>query len=352
MRVRSICMVVALVGCGGSTSSHQAALANARVTYFHQAYGAGPLLYTDAAGALIEERRYEPFGAGIDIADMSARDLDELDKRTDASTGWSDHGARWLQPETARWTSTDPPVEAPDDKFMAAPWKLHPYQYVSQNPVSYWDPDGRDDSDNPNQHLAPYVVYAGDATNLIASGFGLANGTTSDGVSVSAFHADVHVGKWTDSTGSKQSGIQATADVVKFVLPPGKAIPYIGLDGGFGNAEAGCYMSATDFACGAEANAADFAITAGTEQNYARFGIAAGMGAMLRLHYGDTNGDGKKEYGAGVDFMFVEADFRTDGEPGKAMVRKAIEMNVDMLDTAVDLQKSAANMVLGWLGDD
>jgi hypothetical protein len=27
---------------------------------------------------------------------------------------------------------------------MAAPWDLNPYQYVSQNPVLYWDPDGRD----------------------------------------------------------------------------------------------------------------------------------------------------------------------------------------------------------------
>lgn len=27
---------------------------------------------------------------------------------------------------------------------MAEPWALHPYQYVAQNQVAYWDPDGRD----------------------------------------------------------------------------------------------------------------------------------------------------------------------------------------------------------------
>jgi hypothetical protein len=40
----------------------------------------------------------------------------------------------------------DPPVKAPDPQFMQEPWTLHPYQYVQQNPLLYWDPDGRDGS--------------------------------------------------------------------------------------------------------------------------------------------------------------------------------------------------------------
>jgi hypothetical protein len=31
----------------------------------------------------------------------------------------------------------------PDATFMAHPWSLHPYQYVEQNPILYWDPDGK-----------------------------------------------------------------------------------------------------------------------------------------------------------------------------------------------------------------
>jgi hypothetical protein len=49
-----------------------------------------------------------------------------------------------MTPETAQWLTPDPPVKAPDPKFMAEPWGLHPYQYVKQNPIAYWDPDGRD----------------------------------------------------------------------------------------------------------------------------------------------------------------------------------------------------------------
>jgi hypothetical protein len=34
-------------------------------------------------------------------------------------------------------------VAGPDAGFMDAPWALHPYQYVHQTPIVYWDPDGR-----------------------------------------------------------------------------------------------------------------------------------------------------------------------------------------------------------------
>lgn len=147
---------IVLASCTGSTSSRShALLGNATTTYMHVGFGAGPVLFTDAAGNLIEERRFEPFGTPIDATvrsifgspDLITRDLDSHNKRSDATTGWSDHGARWMAPEIARWTSTDPPVEAPDAKFMAAPWALHPYQYVGQNPIAYWDPDGRDEDD-------------------------------------------------------------------------------------------------------------------------------------------------------------------------------------------------------------
>jgi hypothetical protein len=48
-----------------------------------------------------------------------------------------------MAPETARWLTPDPPVKGPDPKFLEAPWALHPYQYVHQNPIGNWDPDGR-----------------------------------------------------------------------------------------------------------------------------------------------------------------------------------------------------------------
>jgi RHS repeat-associated protein len=125
----------------------------------HVGFAAGPVVFTDRAGHLVEERRYEPFGAPLDARtatgngivlgppDLVDRDLNILDKRTEAATGWSDHGARWYSPETARWATTDPLVVGPDAKMMTAPWALHPYQYAQQNPSAYWDPDGRQPRD-------------------------------------------------------------------------------------------------------------------------------------------------------------------------------------------------------------
>lgn len=132
------------------------ALAVDHTTFLHTGFDAGPAVFTDAAGHLIEERRFEPFGVPIDARihtasgdvvgppDLVARDLNALNQRTEPATGWSDHGARWLSPETGRWLSPDPLVAGPDARLMSSPWALHPYQYVHQNPVAYWDPDGKD----------------------------------------------------------------------------------------------------------------------------------------------------------------------------------------------------------------
>ncbi len=142
------------------SSSDAVERTTSRIVYYQRTIGAGPTLITREDGSVLEERRYEPFGVSIDAyrepagggagtiggVDFVVDPHNALNKQTDATTGWSDHGARWLAPETARWLTPDPPVKAPDPKFLADPWALHPYQYVNQNPVRYWDPDGREGS--------------------------------------------------------------------------------------------------------------------------------------------------------------------------------------------------------------
>jgi len=82
-------------------------------------------------------------GSGVPGIDFSLDPQNVLNKETDSATGWSYHGARWMASSFAMWLSPDPPVKAPDGKFMGAPWGLNPYQYVEQNPGLYRDPDGR-----------------------------------------------------------------------------------------------------------------------------------------------------------------------------------------------------------------
>ena len=82
-----------------------------------------------------------------------AEPLNALNKETDPASGYSDHGARWLSPQTATWLTPDAPVKAPAGEFLASPWDLHPYQYVRQSPTSFWDPDGRSPVLNPHHSI-------------------------------------------------------------------------------------------------------------------------------------------------------------------------------------------------------
>jgi RHS repeat-associated protein len=172
LAVAATCVVISLSCASGTLATHTSALwGTPTATYFHAGVGAGPVVFTNDQGHLLEERRYEPYGVAIDARirvgstyqvsapDLAARDLNALNKRTDVATGWSDHGARWLAPETGRWLTTDPPVTGPDPQFMEAPWSLHPYQYVEQNPVRFWDPDGRQPS--TTDRIEKYLLNQG-----------------------------------------------------------------------------------------------------------------------------------------------------------------------------------------------
>jgi RHS repeat-associated protein len=170
-------------GCTTLWGDGEAALwSTTQTLYYHQTVGAGPTMSTRDDGSIFEERRYEPFGGAIDAfrelpgggtevgtIDATRDPSNILNKVTDPSTGWSYHGARWMAPETARWLTPDPPVKGPDPAFLNQPWCLHPYQFVNQNPIKYWDPDGREPNhavfDNTYQigvrRYAPFENFSG-----------------------------------------------------------------------------------------------------------------------------------------------------------------------------------------------
>ncbi|HET9620835.1 MAG TPA: FG-GAP-like repeat-containing protein [Kofleriaceae bacterium] len=159
--------------CGPTTGRELVPLSGTlgqQVLYYQRTIGAGITLATRGDGTVFEERRAEPFGMAIDAyrdlagggheivaVDYQRDPNNALNKVSDPATGWSDHGARWLAPETGRWLTPDPPVKAPDPKFMTQPWELHPFAYVDQNPVVYWDPDGREPTVEDVAAAAPAI---------------------------------------------------------------------------------------------------------------------------------------------------------------------------------------------------
>jgi RHS repeat-associated protein len=125
------------------------ALTATTVTYFHYGPGAGPALLTGADGAVVEERRDEPFGARIGTTPRGAAParheiINGLNQPSDQDTGLSYHGNRWFEPRTARWLTADPLLMQPNPEMLASARDLHPYQYARQNPLLYWDPLGLD----------------------------------------------------------------------------------------------------------------------------------------------------------------------------------------------------------------
>ncbi len=127
---------------------------------------------TRTDGTVFEERRYEPFGATVDAfsvvgntnpqigsVDFKKEGHNVLNKVSDPDTGWSYHGARWMAPETGRWLSADPPLKTPNQRVLSQPWALHPFQYVDQNPVLYWDPDGEQGKSVNKKPIRALVVY-------------------------------------------------------------------------------------------------------------------------------------------------------------------------------------------------
>ena len=183
-------LTVALLGsaCGPGvrspsvTTQKQAQWQTVGTLYFQGGVGAGPVLTTREDGSVHEERRYEPFGAPVDayrefvgggsalvLVDHQDQPINVLNHKTDASTGWSDHGVRWSAPETGRWLTPDPPVKTPDARFLTSPWGLHPYQYVRQNPVLFWDPDGRQEApiSAPGPRIMPPMMPPGGVQPIV-----------------------------------------------------------------------------------------------------------------------------------------------------------------------------------------
>ncbi|HSS00287.1 MAG TPA: FG-GAP-like repeat-containing protein [Kofleriaceae bacterium] len=207
-------------GCSPMTQTERSALAaSGRILYYHPTVGAGATLSTRSDGTVFEERRAEPFGAPIDayrelpggghetVAVDYGRDPNNaLNKLTDPATGWSDHGARWMVPETGRWLTPDPLAKTADAKLMQKPWALHPYQYVQQNPVAYWDPDGKQPA--PTTGETPWTI--------LRSAIGMVNILSgSSGITVTGSKADIKA--WNnmliETWGSSATARQLLSDI-------------------------------------------------------------------------------------------------------------------------------------------
>jgi len=93
-------------------------------------------------GTVVQQTDYYPFGMDIAVYNggldnkyrYNGKEFQE-DVINSKSLSWYDYGARFYDPQIARWHSIDP---------LAEKWRrMSPYNYAANDPIRFIDPDGR-----------------------------------------------------------------------------------------------------------------------------------------------------------------------------------------------------------------
>ena len=124
------------------------------------------------------------------------------------------------------------------------------------------------------------------------------------------------------------------------------------------------YGGPSGFGLGAQASVGGFNVGGGTTgtdvDEYGKFGLSEGVGAAVRGSWGDTDGDGFREYGGGVDFGPVSVDMRTEDPfrsgvrnfvPGGALLENFIDPGNFTERTANRFDLTTKNATLGTTAD-
>ena len=107
--------------------------------HFHSDHLGSSSLITDATGGIVQHLEYVPFGE-VFIDERAATSTWSTPykfnaKELDEETGLYYYGARYYDPKTSVWISTDPLKE----KYP----NMSSYVYCADNPLKFIDPDGR-----------------------------------------------------------------------------------------------------------------------------------------------------------------------------------------------------------------
>jgi RHS repeat-associated protein len=123
------------------------------VRFSHPDHLRSAAVVTDAAGELVEETAFHPFG--LVRNEQRWRSVEEIYKYTqkerDKESGLHYYEARYLAASLARFSRPDTKYATLDslskqdmDSMLVNPQSLNPYAYVRNNPIKFIDPQGED----------------------------------------------------------------------------------------------------------------------------------------------------------------------------------------------------------------
>ncbi len=122
-----------------------------RIQYFHLDHLGSSSVVTDAAGVLVEETAFYPFGAPRQEIQprQSHQPYQFAQKERDQETGLHYFEERFLASRLARFSRADPKYLNPDlltqeelGTFLSNPQRLNLYAYALNNPLNFADPTG------------------------------------------------------------------------------------------------------------------------------------------------------------------------------------------------------------------
>ncbi len=104
------------------------------------------MLALSPGGAVQASYRYGAFGEVVSTSGSPATHRRHFNgKEADAASGLRFYGYRYYDPVTLRWTAGDPLYRFVPDLAWTEPQRANLYTFSSNNPLTYYDPDGRDD---------------------------------------------------------------------------------------------------------------------------------------------------------------------------------------------------------------
>jgi RHS repeat-associated protein len=127
------------LGVKATSAAISIQVAGPQVVYYHNDFAGSPLAATDSTGAVLWKETYEPYGSRYLNQDATTRNgLWFTGKPTEETTGLSDFGARWYNPQVGRFYSTDPLRFTESNSFS-----FNRYAYGNNNPYRFIDPSGK-----------------------------------------------------------------------------------------------------------------------------------------------------------------------------------------------------------------
>jgi RHS repeat-associated protein len=102
------------------------------------------MLALDAQGNVTASFQYGAFGEIVAASGAADHRRQFNGKEHDESTGLRYYGYRYYDPLTLRWNSADPLYRVLPELGLSSPQRMNLYTFSVNNPMRYYDPDGRD----------------------------------------------------------------------------------------------------------------------------------------------------------------------------------------------------------------